>query len=388
MNNARRLWLQVHRWVGLTAGLVLVVVGLSGSFLAFYPEIDRLLNPDWLTVQPVGQPLSMQQVIDAAQAAMPERFLHSVFPAKHDTDVHHVWFTPSAQDQSAMWEALVNPYTGQTLGQRAAVPTMEFTRRNLANTIYTLHFQLFMGDMGATIVGFCGVFLLVSSVSGVVLWWPRNRAYKKALFVKRGSHGIRLHYDIHRVSGIYSVLLLGVLALTGIYLTFPSEIKPAVNWVSTLQKQPQSDALSPNAAPAISADDALNFADQFAPGHRVKCLWMPGASGPAWRISMTAEQGVAWNGGPVELWLHPNGGAVVAGHRYAEAGSGDTVLAWQLPLHSGKAFGLVGRAVVFVLGFVPLIMAITGLAIWIRKRKAKDFHEKAGALNSVKHKQP
>jgi uncharacterized iron-regulated membrane protein len=59
-------------------GSVLVVVGLTGSFLAFYPEIDRQLNPDWLTSQPVGQPLRMQQVLDSAQAEMPERFLHSV----------------------------------------------------------------------------------------------------------------------------------------------------------------------------------------------------------------------------------------------------------------------------------------------------------------------
>jgi uncharacterized iron-regulated membrane protein len=371
MKKARRLWLQVHRWVGLTAGLVLVVVGLSGSFLAFYPEIDRQLNPDWLISKPVGKPLSMQQVIDAARAEMPERFLHSVFPAKHDTDVHHVWFTPSAQDQSAMWEVLVDPYTGQTLGKRAAVPTLEFTRRNLVNTIYTLHFQLFMGEVGASIVGFSGVFLFMSAMSGVVLWWPRNRAFKKGLLIKPGSHGIRLHYDIHRVAGIYSFLLLVVMAVTGIYLTFPDYVKPFVNSISSLHKPLKIDALPLSTSSRISADDALTLANKFAPSGHVKCLWLPGASGQAWRVSMTAEKGITWSGSPIEIWLHPQSGVLLDSAQHEYGTNGDKFVNWQLPLHSGKAFGTPGRIVVCVLGFIPLIMALTGGLIWLRKRKVQ-----------------
>jgi uncharacterized iron-regulated membrane protein len=381
MNNARRLWLQIHRWVGLSMGIVLVVVGLTGSFLAFYPEIDRQLNPDWLTSQPVGQPLRMQQVLDSAQAEMPERFLHSVFPAKYDTDVHHVWFTPSAQDQSAMWEVLVDPYTGQALGTRTAVPTMEFTQRNLVNTIYTLHFQLFMGDVGATLVGFSGLFLLISCLSGVVLWWPLNRTFKKGLLIKPGSQGIRLHYDIHRISGMYSVVLLAVLAATGIYLTFPNYLKPVIGLTSSLQQEPNFDFLPTSHLPTINADQALQLADAFAPGNRVKCLWLPGASGAAWRVSMVGERGVGWSGGPVEMWLHPEGGTVLSGKKYEQGSAGDSLVAWQLPLHSGRAFGTMGRVLIFIAGLIPLIMGITGTAIWMRKRKSS-IHRKARIVRS------
>jgi uncharacterized iron-regulated membrane protein len=373
MNHARRLWLQVHRWVGLTAGLVLVVVGLSGSFLAFYQEIDRQLNPDWLIAKPAGQALPIQKVIDSAREEMPNRFLHSVFPAAHESDVHHVWFTPSAEDQSAMWEVLVDPYSGVALGTRAAVPTMEFTRRNLANTIYTLHFQLFMGEFGANVVGFSGVFLLTSSLSGLVLWWPRNRRFKKGLVIKKGSHGIRLHYDIHRVSGIYSVVMLMILAVTGIYLTFPKFVGPAVGWVSPVSIGFSKTELQNNTSPAIDADRALYLAKASTSATRVKCIWLPGASGPAWRVSLYADQGVAWSGGPVDVWLHPNGGAVLKSKHHAQGSSGDTFVAWQLPLHNGKAFGVVGRVVVCLLGFVPLIMAVTGIAIWLRKSRARNL---------------
>ena len=373
MKFARLLWLQVHRWVGLTVGIAFVVVGLSGSFLAYYPEIDRLLNPDWLTSKPVGQPLPMQQVLVSAQAEMPEQFLHSVFPSKYDSDVHHVWFTPSAEDQSAMWEVLVDPYTGRSLGKRSAVPTIEFTRRNLVNTIYTLHFQLFMGQWGTYVVGFSGIFLLLSCVSGVILWWPRNLKFNKGLTFKLGSYGIRRQYDLHRVCGIYSFTFLIVLAATGIYLTFPNFVKPVISWISNLENDTSLDSLPQSHQTMITADDALNLANNFAPGARVKCLWLPGASGAAWRVSMTTEKGVAWSGGPIELWLHPQGGSVLSSYQYEMGSKGDSFIAWQLPLHNGRAFGSIGRLLVFISGFVPLIMAITGINIWMRKREAKKF---------------
>ena len=192
-SGARQVWVVIHRWVGLLAGAWLVVVGLSGSFLAFYPEIDRALNPDWSTPQSRGEPLPMQRVLDSARQAMPGRFLHSVFPPDGPNDVHHVWFTPSAEDQGRMWEVLVDPDDGRVLGQREAVPTIEFSRRNIANTVYTLHYNLFLGDAGSTLVGFVGLFALVSSLTGVVLWWPRGgRGWSQALRIKTGARGVRL----------------------------------------------------------------------------------------------------------------------------------------------------------------------------------------------------
>lgn len=375
MSGARRLWLQIHRWLGLSGGLVLVVVGLSGSFLAFYPEIDGALNPDWVRTQPRGSPLPMQLVLDSARQAMPQRFLHSVFPAADAHEVHHVWFTPSAEDQSAMWQVLVDPYTAKVLGSRAAVPTMEFTRRNIVNTIYTLHFQLFAGDIGATVVGFAGLVLLASGLSGVVLWWPRGRSFRAGLTMKAGSRGIRLNYDLHRVAGIYSVAALVVVAFTGVYLTFPGYVVPLVRVATTVASSPKLDPLPPAEGAAIDADGALSRATTLVVGGaRVTCLWLPGASGPAWRVTLRSPQGVGWAGGPANVWLHPLGGAVLASRVHSQGSAGDTFIAWQLPLHGGTAFGLVGRVLVCLLGFVPLLMAITGAAIRWRKRRGRRAH--------------
>jgi uncharacterized iron-regulated membrane protein len=131
--------------------------------------------------------------------------------------------------------------------------------------------------------------------------------------------------------------------------------------------------LQNNTSPAIDADKALYLAKASTSATRVKCIWLPGASGPAWRVSLYADQGVAWSGGPVDVWLHPNGGAVLKSKHHSQGSSGDTFVAWQLPLHNGKAFGVVGRVVVCLLGFVPLIMAVTGIVIWLRKSRARNL---------------
>lgn len=378
-NRARQVWVVIHRWVGLLAGAWLVVVGLSGSFLAFYPEIDRALNPDWSTPQSRGEPLPMQRVLDSARQAMPGRFLHSVFPPDGPDDVHHVWFTPSAEDQGRMWELLVDPSNGRVLGQREAVPTMEFTRRNIANTVYTLHYNLFMGDAGSTLVGFVGLFALVSSLTGVVLWWPRGgRRWSQALRIKGGARGVRLQFDLHRVAAVYSVVVLVVVVFTGVTLTFGTQTRAVLSQVSIVRSPPH-ESLPPRSHALVDADVVLARAAAEFPGSRVRCLWLPQASGPAWRVTLAEPQGIGWAGGRAELWLHPADASLIEARRHGDASAAETYLAWQLPLHSGRVLGVPGRIAVCVLGFVPLLLAVTGALVWWRKRSGRKYASPAGA---------
>jgi uncharacterized iron-regulated membrane protein len=370
-NRARHIWVVIHRWVGLLVGVWLVLVGLSGSFLAFYPEIDRALNADWATPEASGGPQPMQRVLDSAQRAMPGRFLHSVFPPDGPNDVHHVWFTPSAEDQGRMWEVLVDPIDARVLGQREAVPTMEFSRRNITNTVYTLHYNLFLGDAGSTLVGFVGLFALVSSVTGLVLWWPSGgRGWSRALRIKTGAGGIRLYFDLHRVCAVYSVVLLVVVAFTGVTLTFGAQTRAVLGLVSQVRPPPATSL--PNLPQTlVDADVVIARATAEHPGSRIRCLWLPQASGPAWRVTLNEPHGIGWAGGRAELWLHPVDASLIETRRHSGASAAETYLAWQLPLHNGRVLGLPGRIAVCVLGLVPLLLAVTGALVWWHKRRAR-----------------
>jgi uncharacterized iron-regulated membrane protein len=367
----RRAWLWLHRWTGLVLATVWVLVGLSGSYLSFYQEIDRLLNPDWATPQSAGLARPLAEVLAAAQAAEPGRFVHSVFPPNGPEDVHHVWLTPSAGDDSRMWEMLVDPASARVLGLREAVPTLDFSRRNLGNAVYTLHLQLLLGERGGVLVGLSGLFLLASAITGLVLWWPRSRSgLRQALRIKPGARGLRLHFDLHRSTGFYASLLLAMLGVTGAAMTFPDEARSVLN-ASGASMSPRPNWPDAVAGSRIDADAALAAALKHAPGTRLLCLWLPGASGPHWRVSLGEPGRVGWAEGRSELWVHTQTGALLADRRYNRNLAGDTVFDWLLPLHNGQVIGLPGRVLIALGGVLPLLMAVTGTVIWLRKRRGR-----------------
>jgi uncharacterized iron-regulated membrane protein len=371
MRKLRQTWVTLHRWIGLGAGLLLCIAGLSGSFLVYYPAIDRALNPDWVTPQAAGPGQPMGTVIAAAGRSAKGRFVHSVFPADADFPVHRVWLTPSASDQSRMWEVLVDPASARVLGERQAVPAFEPGRRNLVNTVYTLHYNLFAGTSGATVVGIVGLFMLVSAGSGLMLWWPRGRKWRQVLTLKRGARGHRLHVDLHRLAGGYGSAVLLMVAFTGVCLVFPDYVR-ALFPAHVAQGAPVSrHSHAPRLSGAPDADRVITRALAAVPSSSVRVLWLPGANGPDWHVTLHEAEGIGFAGGKAEAAVDPATGAVSLRSSSATADAATRFLAWQLPLHNGSALGSVGRMLVCLSGLLPTMLIVTGYLIYRRKRIAK-----------------
>ena len=370
MRKLRQTWVTLHRWIGLGAGLLLCVAGLSGSFLVYYPAIDRVLNPDWTTPQAKGPALPMASVIAVAGHSAKGRFVHSVFPADSDFPVHRVWLTPSASDQSRMWEVLVDPASARVLGERLAVPAFEPGRRNLVNTVYTLHYNLFAGTTGATLVGIVGIVMLVSASSGLVLWWPRGRKWRQALTLKRGARGHRLHVDLHRLAGGYGGALLLVVAFTGGCLVFPDYVRALFPAPATQVATVQLHGAAVRERGIPDADRVMQSAVAAVSSSTVRILWLPGADGPDWHVTLREATGIGLAGGKADVAVDPVTAAVTLQTSSATADAATWFLAWQLPLHNGSALGSIGRFLVFLSGLLPTVLFVTGYLIYRRKRKA------------------
>lgn len=369
----RHYWVTLHRWLGLTVGVLFCIAGLSGSVLVYYPEIDRAVNPDWVTPQSSAPARSMAEVLAAAEPIARGRFIHSVFPADEGFPVHRVWLTPSATDASRFWEVLVDPGSAKVLGERQAVPVFELDRRNLVNTVYTLHFNLFAGPAGQTVVGLVGIVLLVSVISGLVLWWPRGRKWRQALTLKRGARGHRRNVDWHRLSGGYGAVLLAILAFTGVCLVFPDYVGVVFPEDQAEPITPPRAAISPLGAPP-SADQVMTQALKALPGSQITALWRPGTDGPDWYVTLREPTGIGAAGGRAHLWIDAASGAITKVERSNSGSTKTQFFAWQLPLHNGTAFGSAGRLAICIAGILPTILMVTGLAIYARKRAARRTH--------------
>ena len=361
----RKLWLTIHRWLGLTAGLLFVWLGLTGSILVFDHAIDEWLNPDLLLTDGGEQQLSLSEIVAAAEQAWADGTVRATAASRPrvPNGVWTVWFQAGPEDAPRFAEVYVNAGTGQVTGDRV---WGEYPM----TIIYRLHYTLLAGETGGTIVGVAGLILMVSVCSGIYLWWPLWRNGWRSAFVIRG--GERFNYDLHKTIGIASSLLLLVIAFTGVYMTFPEWIKPIVTAFSEETVAPL-DLKSPAApeAGSITPEQAVAIASSLFPEATFCHFHPPQGPDGTYEVAFRQTGESTSSFGQTQVWLDRYSGEVLLVRNSREFTAADTFFAWQFPLHNGEAFGLVGRWIVFFAGLTPAALYATGFLLWRRRRAAR-----------------
>ncbi len=381
-NTRRRMWRQFHLYLGLFAGFLFAFSGLTGSVLVFYQDIDEVLNPALLTVTPGDEYARLAEIAVAARSAAPDNAKPTrlYFP-RHPQASMKIRFSVPSAGQDVLLDVMVNPFTAEVLGQRQ-------WGGYLMSFLYKLHYTLLAGDTGETIVGVMGLLLMFSLVSGIVLWWPKLSKFFQAFTFRRSTNGTRFMYDLHKTMGAYAALVLLVIAFSGVYMIFPQYVKPVVGMVSPLTViAPAQLSVSADAGTErLDIDDISEIAKDRFPQTELQRIYFPAAVGGAYRVIMRQPREVRKTSGSTQLWVEPSGGNVLAVQTPQTLSGGDTFLAWMFPLHNGEAFGLSGRIVVFVMGFIPTILYVTGLVVWCRKRKARIRCDRRGLkkMNSMR----
>ncbi len=366
----RRLWLRVHLYLGLFGGAFFVLMSLTGSFLVFYKAIDEWLNPAQMTTSGSGPYKPLNEVVATAQAVAPAGgWLDSLELPSHEHDVFIAWHkVPTDQRDRFRWYLVtIDPYTGFVLS-RDREWGMYFV-----SFIYELHESLLIDKLGRTLVGFVAIFLLVSIGTGVSLWWPRSGKVRQAFFPVAGASRIRRQYQWHKLSGAYGAIVLAVLAFTGVYLAFPTYVIPLVSAFSPVADV--SDESTVRSHPVLgqstlSVEEAAGLAQSLFPDGRITYIGIPHEPTDVYHMTMYRSGDVRESAGSNMVWLDQYSGAVLKIHNWRTATAGETFVAWLFPLHNGEAFGLIGRWIVCIAGFVPLLLYVTALRMWWLKRGA------------------
>lgn len=362
----RKLWLQVHRWIGLTVGLLFVLMGLTGSLLVFEHPLDAWLNPHVLTVEEGTKRQSLENVLIMAENAYPGEAFKAIFadPPQGPHDVWTIWFPKESEDASGLTQIHVNPYNGDITGRRVRGETF------LSWTLF-LHNKLLFGKVGHNIVGVAGILLMVSIFSGVILWWPLWKHSWRSAFAIRG--GRRLAFDLHKTIGIVSSVVLLVVAFTGVYMIFPYAIKPAVTTFSA-ETNPNKDQLKSkpieNAIP-LNADQAIALAEKHFPDGHVTRIFLARGKEASYQVHIHRASEVGKHSTFSRVWIDKYSGDIVAEKDWEQRTTADAILAWNFPLHTGQAFGIVGQTIVCLIGLTPLALYITGLIHWWRRPRVR-----------------
>lgn len=364
----RGFWRKLHLWLGLTAGTLLVVIGLTGSALVFYRHLEEQIYADTLLVETQGSRISIDEALAAAVARYPEKTVLGVLAPRHDraTYLAYRYYTPEGAAEPIFTYVSVHPHTGEVLGERQWGKTV-------MTFLYSLHYTLTMGATGALVVGFIGLVFLVSLFSGLYLWWPKGGKWKQALWFKRNANAHRRNFDIHRVFGFYPLILLVVIAFSGVYMIFPQQVRSVVERVSPLfpDIEHESHIDAPEGAVALSYAEVMDIARSVFPTAELSRFDRPHDVDHPYVVTFHAEGQPSPNNGYNQVFIHPYTAEIMGIKRWDEASGGDVFLAWQFPLHNGEVFGLVGRILVFFSGFLPLVLYVTGLRMWLKRRRGK-----------------
>lgn len=367
----RKRWLAVHLYLGLSLGLWLSVICMTGSLLVFYVELDEMLNPELVIADPSAPRLSYQALVDAIQRAEPDRLRgwrleisdnpQRMITARYyqPQETEHLGFAPLMVS--------VHPQTGAVLKQR-------FWGQYAMTWIYDLHYTLLLASTGKLIMAIVGGLLLVALISGLALWWPQRGKWWAALSIKRNASAERLTYDVHKVAGAYGFALLLLLALTGIALEVPEYVNPLIARFSPLQTPAKAQSLVMRSNQArITVDQAVSVAQNLFPDGQLSWIETPHDLAGSYRINLYQAGEPSRRFPKTNVWVDQYSGRILQVNNPDDFSKGDSLITWLHPLHSGEALALPGRLLVLLAGLLGPLLFVTGVIRWLHKRRAKQL---------------
>ena len=374
----------VHLWAGLVFGVILVLQGLTGSLLSWRHELDAWLNPGLLQVAPppgkvAGQPVLIEP---ATAAAVVERLVRDPAYGRPDTlflpevhgDVYVAWYRPakpaSNWDQGVTRQVMVDPASLAVLGERNWGEA-GLSRPLLMPTLFHLHRYLMAGDAGKIVIAVQGVALFLLTLTGIVVWWPKLtlNAFWHAITVRGWGNWPKFSFQLHRAAGFYTAPLLLVLAVTGVYFNMPAWVTPAIKAVAPLTPNAKAVNASDASTPRIGIGAAMAAAQARFPDGRISRVSIPAKPEQPFEVRLRQPGELRHGNGATRVSVDAGSGALLRVVDPLTARGGDWVVSTFFPLHTGEAFGALGRILISVVGVTPLAFFITGIVVWLRFRR-------------------
>jgi uncharacterized iron-regulated membrane protein len=357
----RRLWFRLHQWIGLGLLLVLIPLSVTGSALVWHDGLEALLHPQRQATGEVVHPPSFYADQVRATLADTDRISQLRFPETGSGAVVAVVTAPpdgkaGPPARRMLW---LDPQDGRLLDQADGAA-------GLIRWLHVFHGSLTIPGVGRQIVGWLGVAMLLSALTGLWLWWPFQGGFRFGLRWKRTSS---VNGNLHYQTGFWVALPLAMLSATGVWISFPQTMSGF--WENAPARPPQQRGL-PLSQPVQSVDAVAAAAAKDVSGRLVQISWPVEGAGsqPAvWRLTFVDQAGTR-----IERLMTDSTGTVSAP---PDPGPARATAVLMRRLHDGGGMGLAWQMVIFLGGLAPALLGITGLLMWWRRQRLRRVHSQA-----------
>jgi uncharacterized iron-regulated membrane protein len=350
----RAAWLQVHKWIGLALAVLIIPISITGAALVWHDAIEARMEPQRhasygaAALPPSAYADAARRVIASDERISGIRFEDDGGPVIVTSTKPAIPGSSARPERTNIW---LNPTNGHVIDKASA-------SGGLMQVMHVLHGSLMWPGWGRSVVGWVGVFMFLSCLTGIWLWWPLSGSVRSGFKWRRRN---TLNANLHYFTGFWILFPLAMLSFTGAWISFPKvfgafESKPPPSAADRTRAQ----RAMPLESPATGIDQALAAAKPHATGTLVSIGW-PTDQKSEWKIAF------ARHGGPAEVTVADTNGKAKAPKPPQSETLARTMRRW----HDGTGMGLVWQLLIFLGGIIPALLSITGIIIWWRARKPR-----------------
>jgi ferredoxin-NADP reductase len=351
----RKAVLFVHRWTGLTVGLVFVMLAVTAAILVFRPQLEPVASPGLFDVGQCATRAPLDVGVANAVRSHPGGKLDDMRIRGAGAEPTQVRFL----DRTLVH---VDPCTGKVLGEQNKYG-------GLFGFPEQLHrFKFMPAEAGAIAGGTITLITLVLLVvGGLVVWWPATRMALKGAFKFRPHlKGVAFTLNLHNIVGVYTAIVLAITAATALPISF-SWLREGLYSMTSSQRIAKPDATPvPGSKPLPLEAQWQRIQAAFPPAQEavIRFPRKPTDAVEAFTVNVDAAHPNARN----YIYLDPVSGAVLKSIPYAESPTGLRIYFWLVSLHTGAVGGPLVQFL-FLLGMLGVpVLAYTGFSSYLRRR--------------------
>ena len=390
----RKIFRNIHLWLSVPFGILITLICFSGAALVFEKEVMELCHRELYFVKKVeAAPLPMEQLMTKVAATLPDSI--SVTGVNISSDPERAYqVTLSKPRRASMY---VDQYTGEIIGK--------YERASFFNFMFRMHRWLldsmkqdggiFWGKM---IVGTSTLMFVFVLISGVVVWWPRTRkALKNSLKIVANKGWRRFWYDLHVAGGMYALVFLLAMALTGLtwsfqwyrtgfYKTFGVEVQPSMGHGNAAANATAKGGKQEESPEGRSGRPEGRSRRPEGRKHSPYTNWQQvyeqlAEANPDYKLISVSDGSASValprfgnQRGTDRYKFNPRNGEITETTLYKDLDNSGKIRGWIYSVHVGSWGGMLTRILTFIAALVGASLPLTGYYLWIRrlmKRKIK-----------------
>jgi uncharacterized iron-regulated membrane protein len=350
----RRVLFQVHVWTGLVVGLYAIFIGVTGSALVFRSTLQQRTYPALFASRRAGTALAPAETVIASLTRQFPGYRFSGFEYPSSRRGSFLAYLANGDELHTVF---LDAERGTVIG--------ELPRDGWIQRLQDLHFTFLAGPRGYVLNGIAAACLLVMCLTGVVVWWPGLSRMAQACIVHPGRGWRRIVWELHGAAAIWSVALLIVWCVSGIYFSFPGPFRQATERVVTLAPYPSLQSQPPTSAPPPAPSDLVRTAQSRVPGAQLARFSLPSGQRGTYSVTLARDRhGDGDTSDEVTVYFDRFTGRELATRDQTGRTAGDIFLIWLGRLHVGNFGGTAVKLVWFTGGLVFPLLAVTGAVMW------------------------